>query len=174
MKRILALVLAALMMLSVAACGTKEEETVTPYEGTLEDLVTAIYEIHMPEFSVAPAMAIDVSDADAVNYYFGLQNGDSLTEAVWAETMFGSQPYSLCIARVKADADMAAVKQEIFDNMNMRKWVCVAADHMIVGDARDLVIMVMVGNDFGGSEMTNALYNAFVSVVGNAGEKLEK
>jgi hypothetical protein len=32
----------------------------------------------------------------------------------------------------------------------------------------------MVGNDFGGSEMTNALYNAFVSVVGNAGEKLEK
>ena len=173
MKKVVALVLSVVMMLSVVACG-KQEEKVTPYEGTLEELVNSIYEIHMPGFSVAPAMPIDVADADAVNYYFGLANGDSLTEAVWAETMFGSQPYSMCIARVKEDADMAAVKQEIFDNMNMRKWMCVAADHMIVGDARDLVIMVMVGNDFGGSEMTNALYDAFVSVVGNPGEKLEK
>ena len=173
MKRILALVLAAVMMLSIVACN-KKEEAVTPYEGTLEDLVTAIYEIHMPEFSVAPAMPVDIADPGVVNYYFGLQNGDNLTEAVWAETMFGSQPYSMCIARVKEGADMAAIKQEIFDNMDMRKWMCVAADHMIVGDARDLVIMVMVGHEFGGSEMTNALYDAFVSVVGNPGEKLEK
>jgi len=173
MKRILAIVLAALMMLSVVACN-KQEEKVTPYEGTLEDLVTAIYEAHTPEFMAGPAVAIDVADADAVNYYFGLANGDNLTEAVWSETMFGSQPYSLCIARVKEGADMAAVKQEIFDNMNMRKWVCVGADHMVVGDACDLVIMVMAGEDFGGATITNALYDAFVSVVGNPGEKLEK
>ena len=82
--------------------------------------------------------------------------------------------YQASLLAMAAGADMAAVKQEIFDNMNMRKWVCVAADHMVVGDACDLVIMVMAGEDFGGATITNALYDAFVSVVGNPGEKLEK
>ena len=70
MKKIIAIVAALVVVLGVfAACGGEKAPEVTPYEGTLEDLTTALYEIQPVEFMVNGHMSLgitvqtDVSDS---------------------------------------------------------------------------------------------------------------
>lgn len=169
MKRILSLVLALLMVFSLAACqqsGSNGSETANAgYEGTLTELVTALYKDNTPEFMVGEAMPIEVTDNDATFYYFGLSSGEKLKEAVFSEPMMGSQAYSLCLARLNSADDAEDVKREIFENIDMRKWICVGADQLRVVSAGDVVLMIMIDSSLN-ADIADNIVKAFETACG--------
>ena len=196
-KTILALLLAATALLS-ASCsrndpppsdtqdttenagtgGTAATDTTAPveeakgYEGSLSELADEIYKKVPVELSVGTDK-IDISNSDNVKYYLGLTSADSIEEAVFSEPMINAQAYSLCLVRAKAGADIHTMVKDIFENVNTRKWVCVEADDLIVGNSGDIIMLIMTDSGFGDT-LASDLYNAFTEIVGADGEKLSK
>jgi len=158
-----------------AAQPEKENAQVSPYEGTLEELVSAIYEQKRPEFMVGEAMAIDLSNADALVYYLGLSDASGLKEAVFSEPMMSSQAYSLCAVRVEEGADMETIAQSILDNVDPVKWICVNADQVQVSAAKDIILLTMVDSNLS-ADLGSELHAAFLQVCGveNASLNLNK
>lgn len=183
MKKILAILLAASMLLAFAACsgngettdGTTAAETTSAptasLSGTLEEIADKVYENTKDfEISMMPATEIDLADADVVNYYLGVASADSIERAVYSEPMIGSIAYSMCLVKVKDGADKEALKQEILNGVNYRKWVCVAAEKILVADCGDVIMMVMSSE----SNVEN-IYNAFSAICeGGASEPMTK
>ena len=184
-KRILAAMLAALSMFSVAACSndepevkddetTAEEETAPAvYEGTLEELTTAIYEKQPVEAMMGPTTLIDLADTDALAYYIGVNDASNIKEASFSEPMIGSIPYSLCLVRVKEGADIAALQQSILEKVDTRKWMCVEADNLVVASGADIILMVMTKKEMS-ETLSQDLAAAFEAVLGTEVTKLAK
>ena len=143
----------------------KPAESNKNYSGTLTDLVSAIYAKQSVELSLRDPMAVDLSDADAVQFNLGLSDGSKLKEAYVSESMMGSQAYSLVVVRVKNAADAAGVAQSMYDGINQSKWICVTANALAVGAYGDTVMLAMANSDLGADLHTN-LRNAYASAVG--------
>lgn len=166
MKKILALVLAMVMMLSFAACGGENTENggaadVVPVEGTPEELIEKIYaELEtMPEF---PVMTMNLADMDAEAFpmYTGLADNSKVKEAAFSEAMMGSQAYSMVIVRLNDAADSESVATEMVNGIDTRKWICVEADDLVVAAYGDVVMLYMVDSTFGlSSENAVAAFN---------------
>ena len=79
--------------------------------------------------------------------------------------------HSLCIVKVKEGEDVAAVKQAIFDNADYRKWICAAAEKVLVADSGNYVMLVMST-----PEVCSNLYSALQTKFGaeNVGAALER
>lgn len=184
MKKTLSILLAAIMLFSFAACSgnggsnttadTTAGTTAAPapaLSGTLEEIADKIYENASDfQISIMPATEIDLTDADAVNSFLGVASADSIERAVFSEPMIGSIPYSMCLVKVKDGADKEALKQEILDGVNYRKWICVAAEKILVADCGDVIMMVMSSED-----NVETIYNAFSAVcAGSASEPMTK
>lgn len=181
MKKTLSILLAAIMLFSFAACsgnGTSDDTTAgttaapaPALSGTLEEIADKIYENASDfQISIMPATEIDLTDADAVNSFLGVASADSIERAVFSEPMIGSIPYSMCLVKVKDGADKEALKQEILDGVNYRKWICVAAEKILVADCGDVIMMVMSSED-----NVETIYNAFSAVcAGSASEPMTK
>lgn len=157
MKKILALILAMIMMLSFAACSgnaeTEEpsgEATVNPVEGTVEELIEKIYaELKtQPEF---PVMTMNLADMDAESFpfYTGLADNSKAKEAAFSEAMMGSQAYSLVVVRLNDAADAESVATEMVNGIDTRKWICVEADDLVVAAYGDVVMLYMADSSFG-------------------------
>ena len=147
MKRIasIALVL-VLLVCSFAACGgTQPSAEVTPYEGAIAELVTKLYDTYslgeLPVFT--EGVPVDLADADAVFAYTGLESADGIAEAVFSETMMGSQAYSLVIVKLSDTAKAEEIKSAMFNGINTRKWICVEADQLRVVSCKDIIVLVM-------------------------------
>lgn len=169
MKRIFAAALAALMLaVSLAGCANgKEEAENAGFDGTMEALAEKIYENHSAMELNTMTNRVDLTDADMLAYQTGLSSGEKLSEAVISEAMMG-QPYSLVLARVKDPADTAAVAQEMYDNIDQRKWICVEADTKTAAYCGDVIMFFMVGSDFSDSATTDSMLEAFrASCTGN-------
>ena len=177
MKKIIAIVL-VVVVAAVAVFALTSNKTpdasVTPYEGTLEDLTTALYEANTVEFMTGPAMAIDLTSTDDLFYYTGLEAADGLTEAIWSESMLGAQPYSLVLAKVGEGADVEAIKNAMFNGINTRKWICVEADQLRVVSSADVIMLVMAGSEFAPG-LADGMVEAFKTNVGElTGETLSR
>ncbi len=175
MKKIIAIVLALAAILSLAACNgssDKETKTLTPetteapaaqLEGTLEEISAKILEkATTVEFMMGPATEIDLSDIDAAKYYIGIDPTDKVERATFTEPMIGAQPFSLCLIEAKDGADLEALKNEILETVNMRKWMCVGAEKLIVSNCGNTILMVM-----GSEVMADDVYNAFTAISNN-------
>ena len=169
MKKILAFLLAAMMVLSFAACGSNETEepsgegtaTVTPVEGTPEELIEKIYAEFetIPEF---PVMTMNLADLDAESfpYYTGLADNSKVKESAFSEAMMGSQAYSMVVVRLNDAADAETVANEMLNGINTRKWVCVEADDLVVAAYGDVVMLYMIDSQYGiSSETAVAAFN---------------
>ena len=71
--------------------------------------------------------ALDLSDADAVQYNTGLANTDGITDIVLSESAVGSFAYSLVYVRTDG-YNTDAIHQSLQDSIDPRKWVCVEAE----------------------------------------------
>ena len=149
MKKILCILLAFSMIFAFAACGAKEDvEENAPINvnltGTLEEIAAQIYAgTSTIEMMLMDPTEIDLADVDAANYYLGVASTDAIERAVFSEPMIGSIAYSMCLVKAKADADIEALKAEILEGVNYRKWMCVAAEKVSVVNCGDTIMMVM-------------------------------
>ena len=151
MKKFISVILMAALALSLfAACGkTDDAPKGADLSGeSAEALVNKIYESKMPEFALM-TMPVDLADAEMVAWQTGVYDPALLKEAVISESMMGSQAYSLVMVRVNDAAKAEEVAQMMLDNIDPRKWICVAADDIDAAIYGDLVLFVMIDSSFG-------------------------
>ena len=151
MKKFISVILMAALALSLfAACGkTDDAPKGADLSGeSAEALVNKIYESKMPEFALM-TMPVDLADAEMVAWQTGVSDPALLKEAVISESMMGSQAYSLVMVRVNDAAKAEEVAQMMMDNIDPRKWICVAADDIDAAIYGDLVLFVMIDSSFG-------------------------
>ncbi len=174
MKRILCILLAISMVFAFAACGGNGENTDEPQTvvdvpaaeltGTLEEIAAQIYaNATTIEMMLGDPMEIDLADPDGANYYLGVATTDSIERAVFSEPMIGSIPYSMCLVKAKDGADVEALKNEILEGVNYRKWMCVAAEKVLVTNCGNTIMMVMAAE-----VIVDDVYNAFNIVANGA------
>ncbi|MFG6368768.1 MAG: hypothetical protein K1W16_10160 [Lachnospiraceae bacterium] len=81
---------------------------------------------------------LDLGDTDMISYHTGLTDLDGIAGIYLSESMMTSTAYSAVYIRTTDDADAEAIRQQLMDNINPSKWVCVTAEQQYA---------VLVGND---------------------------
>lgn len=174
MKKIICILLALSMVFAFAACGgNSETETTTEVAtdapaaeltGTLEEIAANVYaNATTIEMMLMDPTEIDLADVDAANYYLGVASTDAIERAVFSEPMIGSIAYSMCLVTAKAGTDIEALKNEILEGVNYRKWMCVAAEKVLVTNCGNTIMMIMAAEN-----IVDDVYNAFNIVANGA------
>ena len=185
--------MAALVACGDKAEETQPVETTTPVVETTEAVIeeTEEAEVEVPETEAAPQseMAALISTIytnhaplelmldtipneyfpiesimESITYYTGLADGSKIAEIAISEPMMG-QAYSLVVVKVNNADDAAAVAQEMYDNIDQRKWICVEADTKTAAYCGDIVMLFMVNASFEDQVSTASMVEAFKASV---------
>ena len=137
---------------------------------TKSDVKKMINELYKENKSTLPSLEIyDVKDEE-INYYTGLTDTKNVDFVVASEPLMSSQAYSLVVLKVKDVSKIESMKQEIYDNINMAKWICVSADELLITNYNDIIFVVMASSDW-----AEPVYNSFKKYVNNnIGKELTK
>jgi len=171
MKKLISVVLALSLVLSLAACGGKKTEENQPalsVEGTMEELLNKTIEERPVEF-MGGVIPVDLTDSSedglwAIKSYTGLDSAEQITEAAAFEPMMGSLAFSMVLVRVAEGVDSKTIAESMKSGIDPRKWICVEADDLKVAGFGDVVMLIMVNSD---SEMTaQSFVDAFAKVAG--------
>lgn len=175
MKKILAILLASLMALSFAACGSVDDNNGEPSTASmaLDKIINFLYESNPTELALE-TYAIDIADADMLKAFTGLDSSDKISEVTVSEPMMSSQAYSLVLVRVKDAADAEEVATSVLGGINPRKWVCVEADDVRVMVKGDVVILYMVSSDLGETVSGDTVEAALTTILGGSLDKVVK
>ena len=133
-----------------------------------KDMKSMLKSIYSENKDVLPELEteeIDVSNSDLVTSYTGIQSTGNVESLVVLEPLMSSQAYSAVALKVKSNANIETVKEEILNNVDMRKWICVSAEKLYVTNHNNIIFFVMSDEDW-----ATATYNSFKKYVGN--EKL--
>ena len=175
MKKILSMILALSLVLSLAACGgnaaeptTEATEAAVSVDATCEELVNSIIEKQPVEF-MGGIMPVDLTDTSedglwAIKYFTGLQDASQITEIAVYEPMMGSVAFSMVMVRVAPEADTKTVAENMKNGIDTRKWICVGADDMLVAGYADVVMLIML--DTGLGLTAQSFVDAFASTLG--------
>ncbi len=179
MKKILAILLAAIMVLSFAACSSTEEggndSSAVKVEGTALEIIEKIYAEKPVELALM-SMAFADLDETMIPSFTGLSDGSKLADGAVSEPMMGSQAYSLVVVKVNDGEDANAVAQEMLNGINPAKWICVQADDVVTAAYGDTVMLFMIFSELG-NEMgldSDAMVSAFNTVVGGEAKTFTK
>ncbi len=140
---------------------------------TAKDINDIINTINKNNKSILPeleTMKVDIKNIDEVTSYTGLKTNDGIESIVVSEPLITSQAYSVAIVKVKDSADVEKIKQEMLDNIDMRRWICVSAEQLYITNSGNIIFSVMADKD-----VAKAVYNDFKKYVNNnIGKELEK
>ena len=115
-------------------------------------------------------MKVDIKNIDEVTSYTGLKTNDDIESIVVSVPLITAQAYSVAIVKVKDNADVEKIKQEMLDNIDMRRWICVSAEQLYITNSGNVIFSVMADKD-----VAKAVYNDFKKYVNNnIGKELEK
>lgn len=190
LKKLLLLTLVLCMLAGFAACRTDDtgepqtEETtensqtedtdVNPPEETtenepehdensLEGMLDRIYQTadlsaQFGEF-IATGLLVTPITSENAGYHLGKED-IPFESAIASEPMMSTSAYSLCLVRVGEDTDIETVKNDIRENVDPRKWICVGVDpeNVIVDSIGDVIILIMSDNE------GEALHQAFLAL----------
>lgn len=130
-----------------SACGSGGQDS-DKLDGSLDDIMAGIYENADLDADFREGLAnfetIPLTD-DIELFVFGTDEID-YTEGIVSMPMMSSIAYQCVLLRVNED-DIETVKQQISDNANLDKWVCISAETMLVESRGDVVFFVMADND---------------------------
>ncbi|MEG2769417.1 MAG: hypothetical protein RR902_01220 [Oscillospiraceae bacterium] len=150
-KKITSIALCLVLALTVfTACGNKPADTssstAAPVEtqltGTLEEIMTKIYDGVKSEL---PKTMNTPITAENSMYFVGLENLDNVEEALASEAMINAVAHSVCLIKVKDGADIEAIKTQIKENVDPRKWICVGVsdENVRVENIGNTILLVM-------------------------------
>ena len=166
MKKLHLILLTLLLVISFTACQSNDADT-NPIEnnnleGSLESILDKIYEKAevsdpMKDFINEGLLITEITSENA-SYFLGKEI--EFEEAIASEPIMSTSAYSLCLVRVKEDADIEKIKTDIKNNVDPMKWVCVGVDpsNIIVDNIGDLVILIM------SDDAASALHDAFLQL----------
>ncbi len=163
MKKVLSLILCAMLVLTLAACGSKGgndtnqsgAEDTMPLAEMAEKLLEGLNEEELP-------MMMPPTTLSALAEGIPLENGmtkeqvvDELfksylfipsvegAEVVVYDAAITSVPHSVVLLRLPEGADAEAVRADIETNANPAKWVCVEAEKVNVVAHGSTILLVM-------------------------------
>lgn len=128
------------------------------FESDLADIAGAIYADVREELHTS-GLSISEITKENMAYYLGVDTL-KIEEGIAVEPMMMARAHSVCLVRMKDDADIEKAKETILANVNPRKWICVGveAENIRIGNIDNLIILVM---DNGQSD---ALLNNFLNL----------
>lgn len=170
MKKLIAMLLTLTMVaVMVVGCGNNAAASdKTPLEGTMEENANKIIEKNPVEF-MGGIMPVDLTDTSedglwALEYNTGLTSGEKIKDIAVYEPMMGSLAFSMVLVRVNDAADAKSVAEEMTNNINTRKWVCVEANDKLVAGYGDVVMLIMLDSNNGMS--AQSFVDAFKDICG--------
>lgn len=172
MKKILALLLAAVMVLSLAACTDKGSEGgATPPAGAQTNQPKSALEILEKVWSKYsadekfPATGgsekqmkedmpgkFDVSDAEALDFELGFPkaNASEIDDAASLMHMLNQNNFSCGVYHVKDSGNVEALAGKIKENILARQWLCGFPEKLVILTIGDYIVSV-----FGAGELTD-------------------
>ena len=170
MKKFLLALLAGAMILTTAACGTKEETT--PDDGQIVEeepttVGTKLAKVFKDNAATAESnealanlLIADVPFSAGVmpveeGFLSGFDNYEvtGFEEGYMFAPMIGSIAFVGYVFELPADADIEAFKTALTENANLRWNICVEAEEMVVENADSKVFFVMCPKSFEEPEM---------------------
>ena len=142
-----------LTMFVVTGCGSKN------VEGKLEDIMDKLY-ADIAEDNRPGGLGNMEVNAENVESFIGT-NKVEYTEAIASESMMGSIAHSVVLLRVKDASKIEEYKEEIRENVNPRKWVCVGVekDEVIIENKGDLLVVIIVQDKDNRQKIADAFNN---------------
>ena len=164
---ILLAVISFVIFILVSGSGNKGSVE-TPKD--INDIINTINKNNKNVLPEIETMKVDIKNIDEVTSYTGLKTNDGIESIVVSEPLITSQAYSVAIVKVKDNADVEKIKQEMLDNIDMRRWICVSAEQLYITNSGNVIFSVMADKD-----IAKAVYNDFKKYVNNnIGKELEK
>lgn len=161
---VIAIILIALVTGGFVLYINKKPESTTSVAfetaGDLESLIDSIYQKSGNQLFGLETRELDLSD-EALTIYTGLSSNKDLDTVVISECMVTSKAYSLAIVKVNEGADVETIKQEMVDNVDMRRWICVEAEVVYATNYDNVIFLVMSTE-----ELAKPQYDAFKDIVG--------
>ena len=164
---ILLAVISFIIFILVSGSGNKGSVE-TPKD--INDIINTINKNNKNVLPELETMKVDIKNIDEVTSYTGLKTNDGIESIVVSEPLITSQAYSVAIVKVKDNADVEKIKQDMLDNIDMRRWICVSAEQLYITNSGNVIFSVMADKD-----IAKAVYNDFKKYVNNnIGKELEK
>lgn len=138
----ISIVVVALAIIIGVVVLKKDKPNSSNVEGTLEDIMSKLYQ-NLSEDEIPSLGNIEVT-ADNIEYYLGTSDID-YSEALASEPLMSSIAHSVVLVRLNNKKDAKDVKEEILNNINPAKWICVEVDkqNVKVANKGNLVVLVM-------------------------------
>lgn len=130
-----------------SACGSAGQAT-DRLDGNLNDIMTGIYENADLTDDFREGLANFETIELTEDFKFSVLGTDEIkyTEGIVSMPMMSSVAYQCVLLRVAED-DVETVKQQIKDNADLNKWICISAETMLVESRGDVIFFVMSDND---------------------------
>ena len=165
MKKLFALLLAAVMALSLVACGGNDTKTDEPSGDQAAEITSALSLLETvwndysddEKFSVvgggpdaeqmvdgAPGV-FDLSDRSLAEYHLVLPETAEVDEAASLIHMLNANTFTA--AAYHATGDTAELAQQLRDNIMQRQWMCGFPDKLVVAEVGDEYVVTVFGAD---------------------------
>lgn len=176
MKKSIIIIIAIIVIIAVIAGafllmkGNEPKEKKLQTAEEIQSMLNTIYSSGKVELPKLDTTTIDVNDANQVGVFTGLKSNANVEELVVSVPFINAQAYSLAVVKVNEKADIEQMKQEMLDNIDMRRWICVSAEKLYITNYENVIFLVMSSE-----EWAKPVYEEFKSFVGNdIGKELEK
>ena len=144
MKKLFALLFCIVMIVSMVACAADEPQTEAPLAAgdqmSLTEIVEGLYEGYNEEMPML--MTTEITDAETFEGRTFAKYAEGY-EAVASEPGISAIAHSVVLVRVPEGTDVEAVRAEIEQNHDPRKWVCVEAEKTAVIAHNNTILLVM-------------------------------
>ena len=155
-----------------AITSNKESETNETLQtaGDIKKMLKTIYKNLADELPELTTEEINLKESELVESLTGLKSTDDINTLVVSEPVMGSQALEVAVIKTKEKTDNEAMMQNIKDNVDMSRWICVSAEKLYIVNSGDVIFMVMADND-----RAKSIYDEFVKYMDNkVGKTLEK
>lgn len=170
-SKVSCIILLFAVVLILSGCGKNDKvETKLQTNDDIKTMISSITEKETGKIPDLNTIEVDLDNSVQLKSFIGIDKKDDIEGLIAVEPFISSQPFSLAFARVKDGADINKIKKDIFDNINMRKWLCTEADKLYVMNNGNVIIAFMASNDW-----VDIIYNDIKDYLDNEiGEVLEK
>ena len=158
-------IIVALLIVLVLIFTNKSNGTLNDTNSMKSGLKTIYKGLSLPELDIK----VLKNDND-IKGYTNLENVDDNEAFVATEPIINSQAYLALLIKVKDQANVEKVKEDLYNSIDMNRWICVSADKLYITNNGNTIFLVMSEEDW-----AKEVYNSFKNYVNNnIGKELEK
>lgn len=154
-------VIAAIIVLVVTLTGGDKASSKLKTAEDIQKMLNDIYSKEGMDLPELETSIIDVNEQEQVTAYTGLQSNKDIEQLVISVPFINAQAYHVAVIKAKNGADIEKMKQEIYDNINMRMWVCVSAEKLYITNSGNIIFAIMSSE-----EWAKPVYDEFKNYVG--------